>query len=219
MFLQVLLVSCYHIVWMEKNVFMFAYVFKKSFWFECQKKKNAFEIRHTQYSIELSVHKQPKVFNTTYTIQSRVDWPNVWKLALSWWRRIRLRRLVYVISWKTTGKQMVVFYDCDMSSFFEKTGDHLLGSASCASKFCWIWLILKHLYSRLLFTFGLIYVNLRFIVCANVIDVFRSTAIVFLEHFFWPIDTSSFFLSDWQIVWHPTRTNFFYRQMFIQYWM
>ena len=39
-------------------------------------KKNAFEIRRTQYSIELSVHKQPKVFNTTYTIQSRVNCPN-----------------------------------------------------------------------------------------------------------------------------------------------
>ena len=40
------------------------------------KKKNAFEIRNTQYSIELSVHKLPSVFNTTYTIQSRVNCPN-----------------------------------------------------------------------------------------------------------------------------------------------
>ena len=30
-----------------------------------------------QYSIELSVHKQPSVFNTTYTIQSRVNCPNI----------------------------------------------------------------------------------------------------------------------------------------------
>ena len=78
--------------------------------------------------------------------------------------------------------------------FFQiKTGDHLLGSDSCASNFSWIWLILKHPYSRLLFTFGLIRVNLRFITCHDIIDVFRSTAIVFLEHFFRPIDTSLFF--------------------------
>ena len=30
-------------------------------------------MRNIQYSIELSVHKQPSVFNTTYTIQSRVN--------------------------------------------------------------------------------------------------------------------------------------------------
>ena len=65
----------------------------------------------------------------------------------------------------------------------EKTGDHLLGSNSCASNFCWIWLILKHPYSRLLFTFGFIRVNPRFITCH---DVFR------------PSDTS-LFLSDCQI--------------------
>ena len=74
--------------------------------------------------------------------------------------------------------------------FPKKTGDPLLGSASCASNYCWIWLILKHPYSRLLFTFGLISVNPRFITSRNVVDVFRSTAIVFLMHFFRPNDTS-----------------------------
>ena len=88
-----------------------------------------------------------------------------------------------------------LWYDCDMYSFSEKTGDYLLGSASCASNVCWIWLILKHPYSRLLFTLRLIRVNPRFIACHDVIDMFRSTAIVFLEHFFRPIDTSNF-LSD-----------------------
>ena len=34
-------------------------------------KKKTFEMRNTQYSIELSVHKQTNVFNTTYTIQCR----------------------------------------------------------------------------------------------------------------------------------------------------
>ena len=86
------------------------------------------------------------------------------------------------------------------SQFFQKkTGDHLLGSALCARNFCWIWLILKHSYSRLLFTFGLIRVN----------PFDRSSAIVFLKHFFRPINTS-LLLSDWKIVWDPTRTNYFF---------
>ena len=33
------------------------------------------EIHNTQYSTELSVHKQPSAFNTTYTIQCRVNCP------------------------------------------------------------------------------------------------------------------------------------------------
>ena len=33
-------------------------------------------MRNTQYRIELCVNKQPSVFNTTYTIQSRVNCPN-----------------------------------------------------------------------------------------------------------------------------------------------
>ena len=115
-------------------------------------------------------------------------------------------------NWQTNGcvplridcSALFLWYDCDMSSFSEKTGDHLLGSDSCASNFCWIWLILRDPYSRVLFTFGLIRVNPLFITCHDVIDVFQSTAIVFLEHFLRPICTS-----DWQIVWDPTRTNFF----------
>ena len=51
--------------------------------FECQKKKT-FEIRNIQYSIALSVNKQPSVFNTTYTIQNRVNCPtvilNIWQI-------------------------------------------------------------------------------------------------------------------------------------------
>ena len=102
--------------------------------------------------------------------------------------------------------------------FQKKRGDHLLGSATCASNFCWIWLILKHPYSRLLFTFGIIRINSLFINCHDVMVVLRSTAIGFLKHLFWPIYTS-LFLSDWQLVWNPTRTNFFDKQMFMQYWM
>ena len=53
----------------KKNVYIFSFRAIKLFKFQ----KNTFGMRNTQYSIELSVHKQPSVFNTTYTIQSRVN--------------------------------------------------------------------------------------------------------------------------------------------------
>ena len=45
-----------------------------------------------------------------WVLKNAVVWADVWELALSWWRVIRLRRLVFLISWKTTGKQMVVYH-------------------------------------------------------------------------------------------------------------
>ena len=68
-----------------------------------------------------------------------------------------------------------------MSSFSEKIDDYLLGSDSCASSLCWIWFVLKHAYSRLLFTFGLICVNKRFITCHDDVDMFTSAAIIFSD--------------------------------------
>ena len=91
--------------------------------------------------------------------------------------------------------------------FFEKTDDDLLKSASCASNFCWIWLILKHPYNRLLFSFGLVHMNTLFITFHNVIDVFRSTAIVLLEHFLRQIDHLLGSVSNFCWIWvnfkHP----------------
>ena len=83
----------------------------------------------------------------------------------------------------------------------KKSGNDLLGSALFANNFCWIRLNWKHPYSLLLFTFGLLRVKLRSISCHDVIEVFRSIAIV------------------WQILWNPTWTNFFYSQMFRKYWI
>ena len=91
-----------------------------------------------------------------------------------------------------------------MSSFPEKTDDHLLRSASCASNF-WIYLILKtHTVDCCLL---LIRVNPRFITCHDVvIDVFQSTPIEFLKHFFRPINASQFFE---RLTNCPMRTHFF----------
>ena len=46
-------------------------------------KKNTFGKRITPYSIALSVHKQPSVYNTTYMIQSRVNCPCVLQSMVS----------------------------------------------------------------------------------------------------------------------------------------
>ena len=76
-------------------------------------------------------------------------------------------------NWQTNGcvrlridcSVLFQWYDCDISRFSEKTCDHLLGSASCASDFCWLCLIFKHPHNRLLFIFGLTCVNPRCITC------------------------------------------------------
>ena len=116
-------------------------------------------------------------------------------------------QLIFLISWKTTGKQMVVYHSeltalsCSSGTiatcpvFWKQHAIICLEVLRVLCNFCWIWLILKHPYSRLLFTFGLICVNPQFITCHDVIDVFRSTAIVFSEHFFRPI-YMNLFLSD-----------------------
>ena len=75
--------------------------------------------------------------------------------------------------------------------------------------FRWNWLV-EDPHGGLLFCFGLI--------CIDLTNVFWSTAVVFFQHFYAPISTS-LFLSDCQIVWDPTRTNRFYGQVFMQYWM
>ena len=104
-----------------------------------------------------------------WVLENAVVCADVWELALSWWKVIPLRRLVFLISWKTTGKQMVVYHS-ELTVL-----RHLLESTSCVSNFCWIWLILKHPYSRLLFTLGLIRIYVRFITCYDVIDrIFRA---------------------------------------------
>ena len=161
-----------------------------------------------------------------WVLKNTVVWADVWELALSWWRVIRLRRLVFLISWKTTGKQMVVYHSkltvlrCSSGTIaacpvFPKKQVNRWLEVLCARAtfvgFGSSWNAHTGPYP-----YGLIRVNLRFITCHDVIDLFRSTAIVFLEHFFRPIDTR-LFLSDWQIVWHPMRRKFFDSQMFMRY--
>ena len=45
-----------------------------------------------------------------WVLKNAVVWADVWEHALSWWRVIRPRRLVFLIYWKITGKQMVVYH-------------------------------------------------------------------------------------------------------------
>ena len=43
-------------------------------------------------------------------LKKSLVWADVWELALSWWRMIRLRRLVALTFPKTSGKQIVVYH-------------------------------------------------------------------------------------------------------------
>ena len=45
-----------------------------------------------------------------WVLKNAVVLADVWELALSWWRVIRLRWLILLISWTTTGKLMVVYH-------------------------------------------------------------------------------------------------------------
>ena len=69
---------------MKKNWYMITYVLQKLCCFVLSnclnaKKKNTIGLRNIQYSIALSVHGKPSVFNTTYTIKRRVNCPNIFK--------------------------------------------------------------------------------------------------------------------------------------------
>ena len=70
----------------------------------------------------------------------------------------------------------------------------------------------------LLLCFGLIRTDSWFVSCDDLINVFSSSAIVFFQHFFTPIDTN-LFLSDCQIVRNTTRINIFYGHVLMQYRM
>ena len=85
-FLKVVLVSCYQIVWMKKMYIRFHMFFKSSICFQaiklfkCQK-KYIWNAKHT-IQHRMSVHKQPSVFNTTYTIQCRANWLYVFRVVI-----------------------------------------------------------------------------------------------------------------------------------------
>ena len=59
----------------------FSYVFKSCLSFVSCKivwmQKNLFGVRNTQYKIALNFHTQSNVFNATYMIQSRMNWPTM----------------------------------------------------------------------------------------------------------------------------------------------
>lgn len=120
-------------------------------------------------------------------------------LFLSWWElALSYRIIIFLISWKIIKRkwlcntQNLLFCVVLISIGFKKTDDGLRVYVSSANNLCWIWLILRYPYRRLLLTFRLIRVNSWFINCRVVIDVFRSLRIVFFEDFLRPIGTSPF---------------------------
>ena len=79
-----------------------------------------------------------------------------------------------------------------LSSFAEKTGDHFLRSAFSTNIFSWIWLVLEGPHGGLWFFFGLICIAPWLVTCYDLMNVFWGNAIVFLQHFYAPIDKRLF---------------------------
>ena len=57
-----------------------------------------------------------------------------------------------------------------LSGITEETSNHLLGSTAWTNNFCWFRFILKYPNSGLLFTFGLIRINLGFVPSNDIVD-------------------------------------------------
>ena len=57
-----------------------------------------------------------------WVLKNAVVWADVWEFALSWWRVICLWRLVFLISWKTTVKQMVVSHHSELTVLLCSSG-------------------------------------------------------------------------------------------------
>ena len=150
-------------------------------------------------------------------LKNAVVWADVWKLPLSWWRVFRLRRLIFLISWKTTGKQMVVYHSeltilrCSSGTIATCPVFHKKQAIIC----------LKVL--RALATFVGLVSSLNTHTAIYFRAHTRKSTIHHLsrchsrdsnhrdcisEAFFRQID-KNLFLSDWQIVWDPKRKIFF----------
>ena len=117
---------------------------------------------------------------------------------MSWWRVIRLRRLDFLISWKTAGKQVVV-YDSELTIL----------RCSCASNLYWIWPIQStDVYFQDHTRTSTIHHVSR---CDRRVSYFWSIFYIqSIRAIFWAIDKL------WGI---QSEQIFFDSQLFMQYWM
>ena len=87
---------------------------KRAFWTHQSILQVSKNVGLSFYFLRMEIKRSYSVPSQDYTIfwvlKNAIVWADVWELALSWWRLIRLRRLVFLISWKITGKQMVVYH-------------------------------------------------------------------------------------------------------------
>ena len=145
---------------------------------------------------------------------------DVSELALSWWRMIRRRLFVFLISLKISGKQMVVYHSklsalhCTNYTVATWPVFPKKQATICFEVFpARLLLDLVHLETPIQSTvvYFLAHTHRYMILhlLQNLIHVFLSTGIAFLEHLFAPID-SCIFLDFCQIIWDSTRTNIFY---------
>ena len=76
-------------------------------------------------------------------------------------------------------------------TYFRNKSFFFLYEGCSTNNFRWIWLVFEDPRGGLLFYVELIRIDPWFVTCNDLINVFWSNAIVFVQHFFTPIDTGS----------------------------
>ena len=140
------------------------------------------------------------------TVEKALIWADVWELTLAWWTIIRLLLFVFQISpkklWCTTQDWPSYVAEVEQSphdQFYRRNRRPFSSKRFFHKQLSLEWLDFENLHGGLLFCFGLIRIGPWFVTCDDLINVFWSIAIAFVQHLFAPIDTS-LFLSDCQIV-------------------
>lgn len=97
-------------------------------------------------------------------------WASVWELALSWWRMIRVWRLVFLTSPKISNNQSFRIGTVAIWmtwSVFQKKQTYICFESKrfCPEQLSWILLALEEQSIAVLFWFGLIRIDTRFVTC------------------------------------------------------
>lgn len=130
------------------------------------------------FGVKSEAYNEWLIKSMFWMLKNEVVWADVWELALSRWE-IWLRRLVLMISWKTTSKQ-VAMYSSELT---------FLRCSSGTVATCSIFSI-----KQVTFCFQVLFAQTWFGSSWNthtVLHVSKHSNVV-LEYFLWPIDTSHF---------------------------
>ena len=151
-----------------------------------------------------------------WPVKKALNWADVRELALALWTMIRLFLLVFRISpkklWCTTQN-----WPCNVAQVVQSLHDlfcRLFASKCLSHKQLSLDLDFEGPHDGLLFCFGLIRIDLCFVTCVDLINVFWRPSIVFFQPCYAPIDQIVF-----ERVKDSATTKVFYGQVFMQYRM